>query len=59
MAGPNGEIEDEFPSLFFEYMAASGVPDREATQMLLDVAAQSERNGTMGMIPREAGWLGR
>ena len=57
MAGMEGDIENEFPNLFFEYMTASGIPDGEAAQMLLDVAAQSERTGRV--IPREVGWLGR
>ena len=50
------EIENEFPNLFFEYMAASGIPDGEAAGMLLDVAAESQRTGRV--LPREVGWLG-
>ena len=57
MAGMDGGIENEFPNLFFEYMAASGIPDGEAAGMLLDVAAESQRTGRV--LPREVGWLGR
>lgn len=58
MAGMVDEMENDFPTLFFEYISAAGLPDTECARMLLDIRARFERDGDQ-MLPRKIGWPGR